>query len=129
MATLLKQHIPGNWHTVCNGGGESGHGARNAEDQSMTDQPSLFAREDTLLGVCQGLGEEIGIDPLFPRLAFALGLFFSLEATVVVYLTLGVALALFRWVLPPRRTMAAPVATSPLRSDNDDAPAALADAA
>lgn len=95
----------------------------------MTDQPSLFAREDTLLGVCQGLGEELGADPLFPRLAFAFGLFFSLKLTVIVYLTLGVALMLFRWAFPPRRAFTTPVEAMAPAPVNDDAPASLAEAA
>lgn len=127
MANSLKQHIPGDWHAVCNGDGRSGV-VRAAEDQSMTDQPSLFAREDTLLGVCQGLGEEIGVNPLILRVAFAVGLFFSLKATVVAYLAIGVALALFRWAFPPRRAVAAP-AQAAHAPGNDDVPAELAQAA
>ena len=96
----------------------------------MHDQPSLFAREDTLLGVCEGLGQEIGVNPLFLRVAFAVGLFFSLEKTAIVYLALGAALALFRWAFPLRRTVAAvPAPGRAPQGDNDDAAVPRAEAA
>ena len=95
----------------------------------MTDRPSLLAREDTLLGVCEGLGEELGLAPTLLRVAFAAGLFWNPLAMVVAYLALGIALALFRWALPPRRTAAAaPVTARPL-GDNDDTETSVAAAA
>ena len=70
-------------------------------------QPSLFAREDTILGVCEGLGEELGVSATLLRAAFAIGLFWNPLAIVAAYLALGVALALFRWAFPMRRRQAA----------------------
>ena len=87
----------------------------------MTDRPSLFAREDTLLGVCEGLGEELGLPATLLRVAFALGLFWDPLAMVVAYLTLGAALALFRWALPPRRAAAPRPVVTRRHGDNDDA--------
>lgn len=68
----------------------------------MTHQ-NLLTREDTMLGVCAGIGEELGLDPLLPRLLFALALFWNPLAVIAAYLALGTALALFRWAFPPRR--------------------------
>lgn len=65
---------------------------------------NLFTREDTLLGVCAGLADELGVDPLLPRLAFALALFWNPVAVAIAYVTLGVALAVFRWTFPPRNS-------------------------
>lgn len=88
----------------------------------MTHRPSLFAREDTLLGVCEGLGEETGVPPTLFRVAFALGLFWNPMAMVVAYLTLGAALALFRWAFPAGRIVAAAtVALFPIGDNDDDA--------
>lgn len=88
---------------------------------------TLFTREDTMLGVCQGLGEELGIPALLPRLAFALALFWNPAAVIATYLSLGVALALFRWAFPPHRAAPAPVEAAAPRGDNDDAePLAIA---
>lgn len=69
----------------------------------MQDRANLLTREDTLLGVCAGLADELGVDPLLPRLLFALALFWNPVAVAIAYLTLGVALAAFRWAFPPRR--------------------------
>lgn len=69
-------------------------------------RPALPLRNDTMLGVCEGLGEEFGFNPNFLRLAFA-GLFYWNPVAVVgTYLALGLALALARWLCP-----APPVAT------------------
>ena len=84
--------------------------------------PSLFTREDTMFGVCQGLGEELGVPPLFFRLAFAVALFFSPMAVIATYLGLGLALALFRWAFPPAGAAVpeAPVIAPAAHGDNDD---------
>lgn len=70
----------------------------------MQDRANLLTREDTLLGVCAGLADELGVDVLLPRLLFALALFWNPAAVAIAYLTLGMALALFRWAFPPRRS-------------------------
>lgn len=90
----------------------------------------IFARADTLLGVCHGLGQELGVDPTWFRVALALGLFFDWQAVVVGYLAVGVALAAFRWVAPFRAAKPLPAApaASP-RGENDDHLPALAEAA
>ena len=95
----------------------------------MTDRPSLFAREDTMLGVCEGLGQELGVAPNLLRVAFAIGLFWNPLAMIVAYLALGTALALFRWAFPPRQAATAAVpSVQPQQGDNDDtaSPTALA---
>lgn len=68
----------------------------------MQDRANLLTREDTMLGVCAGLADELGVDPLLPRLLFALALFWNPAAVAIAYLTLGIVLALFRWAFPPR---------------------------
>ena len=37
--------------------------------QMQTTQTSLIARDDTFLGVCQALGDDLGFNPLWLRLA------------------------------------------------------------
>jgi phage shock protein C len=128
MSKPLKTHPTPTWHDVCNAPRQDGQPARAAKDAKMT-QPSLFAREDTLLGVCEGLGEEIGVNAQWLRVAFALALFWSPLGAAVAYLTLGVALMLFRWAFPLRQSAAtAQPAAVPL-ADNDDTEQALAEAA
>ena len=39
-----------------------------------------------IAGVCAGIGEELGVDPLLPRLLFALALFWNPAVVVATYL-------------------------------------------
>ena len=61
---------------------------------------SIIARDDTLLGACFALGEDFGFNPLYLRLAFALGLFFSPAAAVSAYLGCCALVAFSRWIAP-----------------------------
>lgn len=68
---------------------------------------SLIAREDTLLGVCQGLGEDIGIPPQLLRVAFAGLLFWNPMAAIATYLAAGLFVAALRFLVPNPRVAAA----------------------
>ena len=73
-------------------------------------QPSLFARDDTFFGVCQGLGEDLGISPNLLRLALAPALFFNPVATIGGYAAAGLLVLLSRKLFPnPRAGAEAPV--------------------
>lgn len=63
-------------------------------------QPGLLRRPHTILGVCEAIGEDFGFNPLFLRIAFAAGLFFSPTGVIGAYLGLGLIVALSRWVSP-----------------------------
>lgn len=89
-----------------------------------------FLRADTLTGTCQAIGEDFGFNPLFLRLAFALGLFWSAGWTAAVYLALGAAVLASRLLFPTRRQIAeATQSAAEVRGDNDDAREVLAEAA
>lgn len=96
------------------------------------DQPEtpLFARADTMLGLCHGLGEEFGVNPVWFRIVLALALFWNPIAVITGYLVAGVAFNLFRWLAPFHRTAtAAPVTTLAPHGENDDAALAVRNAA
>lgn len=77
----------------------------------QTYQPSLLARNDTLLGVCAALGEDFGFNPIWLRASFAVVVFFNLFLAVGVYLAVGVVVALVRRFYPsPRKLMVVPSA-------------------
>ena len=61
----------------------------------------LPLREDTLLGVCQALGEDFGFDPLWLRVPLAAGLLWNPVAIVGGYLAVGLVIALARFLFPP----------------------------
>jgi phage shock protein PspC (stress-responsive transcriptional regulator) len=66
----------------------------------MATAPSIIAREDTLLGVCQAIGEDFGFNPLWLRIAFAAVLFWSPIGAFAGYAVLGAIVAFSRWAAP-----------------------------
>ena len=68
--------------------------------QSLPVRQSLIARPHTVLGVCEGIGEDLGFNPLWLRIAFASGIFFAPMLVIAAYLTLGVVVAASRWAFP-----------------------------
>ncbi len=73
---------------------------------SVTDQapskPNLLTRSDTMLGICQGLGEDLGINPDFLRVALGVGLIWQPVIAVCTYLGIGVLVFASRMLFPTR---------------------------
>ncbi len=67
---------------------------------NVTKPTPLPLRNDTLLGVCEAIGQDFGFNPLWLRLAFIAPLFVAPVATVGVYLTLGAVVATSRYFFP-----------------------------
>lgn len=61
---------------------------------------NLFTRNDTILGVCEGLGEDFGFNPLWLRLAFIAPLFWFPLEMVMLYAGLGLAVLASRMIFP-----------------------------
>lgn len=81
----------------------------------QTSQPSLFARDHTILGVCEGLGEDFGFNPMFLRVPLAVCLLLNPTAVIVAYLAAGIVVFATRWIAPnpvpaADRTSAGPAA-------------------
>lgn len=66
----------------------------------QTALPSPLARDDTLLGVCQSLGEDFGFNPFYLRLALGVALIWSPVAVCGGYVAAAVVIAVSRWVFP-----------------------------
>ena len=62
-------------------------------------QPNLFLRDDTLLGVCQGIGDDFGFNPLWLRIAFAAALIWNPVYDVSAYLALGAVVLVSRLIV------------------------------
>ena len=86
----------------------------------MTTQ-SLFARPDTFFGVCQGIGDDLGIHPNLFRIAFGMAFFFAPLATLATYFLLGLVVAATRFAFPVP-TLAPPTAAlvEPILIQNDE---------
>ncbi len=79
---------------------------------------SPIRRPHTILGVCEALGEDFGFNPLYLRIAFATGLFFSATWVIAAYLGLGLAVAVSRWVSPV--PSATPVLTADVEEQEEE---------
>ena len=86
----------------------------------------LILRNDTMLGVCTGLGEEFGFNPNFLRVAIASLFLVSFKAAIGIYLALGIALAIGRLLFPAKRAAAAPVQAQVEANDAEAVPETLA---
>ena len=70
----------------------------------MTTIIPLPARDDTLLGVCQAIGEDVGFNPDWLRVALAASLLWDAKVVILAYLATGLVVAAIRWLVPARRT-------------------------
>lgn len=93
----------------------------------MTDQtaPAAHAR-DNLFGICAALGEDLGFNPMWLRLAFAVALLFDLEKVLMTYAALGVIVLVSRLLFPNHKPaasadLAAPAACEAERVDYREA--------
>jgi phage shock protein C len=88
-------------------------------------QPNLFFRDDTILGVCEALGEDFGFNPFILRVVLASSLLWNPAIVVGGYLAAGVVVAISRWLAPNPRAAkvaeiepaSAPAVPATLQSD------------
>lgn len=88
----------------------------------MTNQTPLPLRHDTILGVCEAIGQDFGFNPLWLRLAFIAPLFFAPMASVAAYFGLGLVVAASRWLTRETKRTEAPqlVSANAVEVENDD---------
>jgi len=73
-----------------------------------TKKLNLLTRNDTILGVCEALGQDFNFNPLWLRIAFTLGMFFDPFIVGGVYLALAVVVLGSRLLFPqPKQAMVA----------------------
>lgn len=88
-----------------------------------------FNRPDTLLGVCEAIGQDLGVNANWLRVALAVGVFWSLEAALAAYLALGVMVVAVRLLTPARGVAAPQPVAGPAAVNDDEGPVMLAEAA
>jgi phage shock protein C len=85
-------------------------------------QAATFWREDTLLGVCEALGEDFRFNPLFLRLALSVGLLWAPLAMIYAYLGLAAIVLVSRLLAPnPRPAVRAEAEAEPQAAAADEA--------
>ena len=68
-----------------------------------SDQTNMLARDDTLFGVCQALGEDFGVNPFYLRVSFAVLLLWNPVAIIGAYAAAGAVVAVSRLLSPNPR--------------------------
>jgi phage shock protein PspC (stress-responsive transcriptional regulator) len=63
---------------------------------------NLMLRNDTILGVCEALGQDFGINPTWLRVAFCVPVFWNPLAVIGAYMALGLVIAATRYAFPNR---------------------------
>ena len=63
---------------------------------------NLVLRNDTILGVCEAIGQDFGFNPNWLRLAFCAPIYWNPALVIGVYLALGVLVAATRYAFPDR---------------------------
>ena len=89
--------------------------------------PNPFTRDDTMLGVCQAIGEDTGLNQLWVGVGFGVLLLLVFGAAVGAYLALGALVLAVRLLLPdrPGRAVAGTMAAGRAVATNDADAAAL----
>ena len=62
----------------------------------------MIGRNDTILGICEAIGNDFGFHPNWLRIALASCLLFAPTIVIGTYFGLGVAVAASRLLFPPR---------------------------
>ena len=69
---------------------------------------SVFARDDTMFGVCEALGEDFGFNPNILRVLFGIGLLWGPATAIALYAGCGLLVAASRWLVPEPRAISVP---------------------
>jgi phage shock protein PspC (stress-responsive transcriptional regulator) len=73
---------------------------------AVENKVALPLRNHTILGVCEGIGEDFGFNPIFLRVPFAAMVLWSPLAAIGAYLALGGVVLLSRVVFPNEKAAA-----------------------
>lgn len=68
--------------------------------QNVQQRQSLFSRDDTFLGICEGIGQDFGFHPNLLRVTLACLCFFYPVPVLATYFGLGVLVLATRWMAP-----------------------------
>ena len=68
--------------------------------QALDNQPALPLRPHTIFGVCEGIGEDFGFNPVFLRVPFAAVVLLSPMWAIGAYLALGLVVLASRLLFP-----------------------------
>jgi phage shock protein PspC (stress-responsive transcriptional regulator) len=83
-------------------------------------QENVVLRNDTLLGVCEALGQDLNFHPNFLRVPLATGIVIAPMLMVAIYLGLGALVFVSRTFFPDRTQTIAQTKSDPVvEADNE----------
>jgi phage shock protein PspC (stress-responsive transcriptional regulator) len=94
--------------------------------EAQQNMVALPLRPHTILGVCEGLGEDFGFSPVFLRVPFAASVLWSPTMTMAIYFALGAAVLVSRLLFPRAKAAAAQTVTPAYHAANEQAELAKA---
>lgn len=62
-----------------------------------------FKRDDTILGVCQAIGDDFGFNPMWLRVPLCIPVVVAPGYSIAAYAALGVAVLVSRFLFPDRK--------------------------
>ncbi len=68
--------------------------------EAQVSEPALPLRNHTILGVCEAIGEDFGINPVLLRVPFAASVLWSPLIAISAYFALGAVVLLSRLLFP-----------------------------
>ena len=75
--------------------------------QTAPNKPVFFGREDTMLGICESVGQDFGFNPNWLRVAFGAVLVLNPIAVIASYFALGLLVFASRLIVRNPRAVAA----------------------
>ncbi|HZC37345.1 MAG TPA: PspC domain-containing protein [Sphingomicrobium sp.] len=86
---------------------------------AQENQVALPLRNHTILGVCEGIGEDFGFNPIFLRVPLATMVIINPMLAFGAYFGLGAVVLVSRLLFPDRKTSAQVTAEQPAAAANE----------
>jgi phage shock protein C len=88
--------------------------------------PTFLGRSDTFFGVCEALGQDLGFNANWLRIALGVGVLFAPVAVIATYAVLAAAVMVSRIVVPVAKPASGEVIDLPVAESADVEPLKMA---
>lgn len=87
--------------------------------EAQVNQVALPLRSHTILGVCEGIGEDFGFNPILLRIPFAASVMWNPMIAIAAYFALGAVVLTSRLLFPRVKTVNASMAHEQAAAANE----------
>jgi phage shock protein PspC (stress-responsive transcriptional regulator) len=88
--------------------------------EAQDNQVALPLRSHTILGVCEGLGEDFGFNPVFLRIPLAASVIWSPMIAIGAYFALGLVVLASRLLFPKAKASTAAAAAPAIQHEEPE---------